>query len=373
MDLDLGPDQGSGPARQEQQRLSILYSDESGNTGPRLLPSDQPIFVLAFVELEQQQELLLKKALEEIRTQIRLADSEEFKFKRLVRGSEGLLAIRKIGEAMAQIQAPIHFAIVEKRYYACHLVTETFFDDAYNPYAPPEEVADGFRRWVANKIYESCDNGILGSFVQAALGHDTRRVLEIGRTIASRMRFHPDDRVVKAVRIMEHGLKTPFSWERRIDGPPTPTPMFSVFSVLLSHLNKRMEIEGRYAEIVADKDMQFGATLDEVLKICRDPNTFPDGWSPYGVEGPFSNILQRREANSESSMGIQLADVAAGMICRVALRCLDEQPMSDEFLAAWSSLKRAAIDQLAYWQVSEERLKKMLVPFRGMAPRLDPY
>lgn len=351
------------------QEIWKLYSDESGNTGPRLMAPEQPLFVFAFIELNGEQETMLDNSLMALRQRPEIAATKEFKFKQLSHMPGGWSIIHEVGELLDELQVALWFGFVEKRFNAAGLICETFFDDAYNPYAPPEELYEGYRGWVTNKLYAVCSDSLLERFFLAARSGNVEEIRELGSTIASYLRFHHDDRVVETGKVLRAGLETCFRWDK----PELfPTPAFKVFGPLLGELNRILEREQRFIEIIGDVDHQFGAGLDEVIQYCRSPELFVDGCSAYGVKGPFRNILRRTQADSTQSTGVQMADLAAGMIYRVALATSRGESLGAEILDAWNAFERLARRGWSYWVSSEEFSRRLIGPFSRLLPPFDP-
>jgi hypothetical protein len=120
--------------------LHRLYCDESGNTGPRLLQTDQPFLIYAFVLQSLSTVEATYDAVGRIYSEEGI-EGEEFKSSILWSSSRALKRYERIGMLLAQSDGSICFSVIEKRYQACALVVETLLDPAHNPSAPPQAEA----------------------------------------------------------------------------------------------------------------------------------------------------------------------------------------------------------------------------------------
>lgn len=356
-----------------------LFCDESGNTGSDLLEPGQPVFVSCFILLSPEQEQKIQTSIAEIRDEYSKLISKELKFSKLGKTRMGLGTVRKIGLALRNTGARLFFSITEKRFFACFLLTETFFDADLNPTAPPEQLIPGYRRWLTNKIYNTVPDQLLTETLIAIRADDVAATRRVGESLVRLLSLHPDDRVSEAARLLAAGLTNFHRFGMRRPGAPRlferPNPAAAEFAILLSAIDQELAQMGHVARIVSDATDQFGDCINFSLQLAKNPDCFDEnGLSLYGVPGPCKQILDRTEAPSETTLGIQLADIGAGIINRLAIEASTKEAIDQTLMNTWDPFQRMAQmnPHRIWWRVSEQFLKRLLKPFAGTCPKLDP-
>ncbi len=352
--------------------MSRLYCDESGHTGPNPFDPKQPVFVLALVELDDHQERSLEQTIRRIREQTKFLSPMELKFSSLKGSPEGYRAIREVGMVLADVGARAYFSVVEKRFLAPVLVVETFADPSLNSAVPDASRDGGYRRWLANVIYEAIDGKLLEEFFHAAQDGDAVRVRAIGTRLISRLRLHPSDRVLSACDSLEEGLEQPWLFAHEDEGPWFPNPVMYGFGNLLVAADKVLEDGDRRADIVADVDREFGPVLGRALEILRESSPFINGRSAYGMPGPIRNIERRIEVASHESFGVQIADLMAGVVRWVAVATSENMGLQPDHASVWEPFRLLGTRGWCWWQASETFLRKLRATFHGLLPSLDP-
>jgi hypothetical protein len=320
--------------------LHRLYCDESGNTGPRLLQADQPFFVYAFVLLNLNKVKAIYGEVVRLYSEEGI-QAEDLKSSDLWSSSRGLRRYERIGTLLAQSDALICFSVIEKRYQACALVVETFLDPAYNPSAPPEAEASKYRRWLADQLYLCLDNELLDRFLAVQKADDVAGMRIVGNVIARRLTVHRDDLVVDAGRRILEGLDDFFRFGGRILGAPTnhhlPAGQQAAFFPGLVHIDAFLRSLTIQAILVCDEHQQFGEVLKRIFEEACITGDNPYLWE-FGATKSLTNIVGMEQAASDESFGVQLADLAAGLVNRVAVAIVHNRRLTVQqrrVVAAW--------------------------------------
>lgn len=357
--------------------ILTLFCDESGNTGADLFEEKQPFSVTCFVLLNQEQEQTLQVSISEFRRQDTELLGKELKFARLGRTQRGLRVVHAVGEALQEVGARLYFTINEKRYFACHILLETFLDIELNPLVPLESEMPGWRLWLANKVYDSITDAWLKDFIQASRADDVKALQEAGASLARMLRLHPDQRVVESAKLIEAGRKTPFRYGHVEPGMPGLNERFNPasaeFALALRLISQDMASRGEMARVVADVEKQFGAGMNASLELVKLPITDDEHYN-YGMPGPATQLLERTEVASHDSLGVQLADIGAGIIGRVVGEAARRVSVERQVLQAWAPFLALtqANPEGQWWRVSENRLGVLQRLFHGASPRLGP-
>lgn|GEM_PF-6928248 len=349
--------------------MATLYADECGNTGPDLMNREQPFAVTAIVMLTESQEQNLEASLLDVRRK-RQEPSAELKFSKLVRSAKGMSLLAEAMRAIKTSEAKIFFSLVEKRFLAATLVTETLLDPFVSSNVDPVFTQRPNRILATNLVCAACSDALLEDFVHAIRKRDQSIVRGLcGRAIPL-VRLHPAPEAAWIADAMESALGQAFDWSTFAEDPPRLgriTPHTFTFAALLAAVDARLTAP---TKLVADADAQFGVLLDKTLELVRDASLFLDGKSAYGVPGPVRHISARKEADSSLTPGIQAADLIAGLTAAIARAAVEQGTGLVGAKPAWSELHAALVSSRpsSYWVVTESTLAKLSTDFAGLPP-----
>lgn len=354
-----------------------LYADESGNTGPDLMAGSQPLGVTAMVLLGADQERGIATAVADAAAKARHALPRELKFWRLAKKTQGRRVLQDMMRALRDNGARVFFSLTEKRYLAASFIVETFLDPLWTDGAPVEMLAALERRRAANLVYQVSDDGLLHQFLSACRLADRGLLVAAGERVARRLEVHPAEEAPQLAKALLRGLQDPFDWCMREDAPTRsnrPTPHTFTFLSLLSAVDRYLGATGDVAQLVSDEDAQFGAVLAEAFRLGQRSELFPGGISAYGTPGPITHVLARTEGHSHAEIGIQVADLVAGMVGAAARADVEGTDFAD-LGAAWMVLREVLADTALshFWQVSERMLASVSRSFDGLVPPRDEW
>ncbi|WP_375745702.1 DUF3800 domain-containing protein [Corallococcus interemptor] len=358
--------------------VRTLYSDESGGTGADLFETKQPFAVTCLILLSSEQEHELEAVVADLRNKNRDLLQREMKFQKLGKTTMGLKVVRAVGQSLLSAGARIYFGITEKRYLACHLLVETFLDVDLNPSAPLESERPGWRRWLTNKVFDAVPDQLLMDLQSAIRSDDPEATRRVGESLVWLLKLHPDSRVTESWRMVESGLGNVFRYGLvRPDAPPRserPTPAVTEFAIMLRAISQDLGGRGEVARIVSDTDRQFGESLSFSLMLAKSDER-DDAHYTFAMPGPATQLLERMEVSSESSLGVQVADIGAGIISRMAGDTCRALQLDPKLLDAWEPFLALAKmnPEYLWWRVSEKSLRMLMKPFAGTCPRLDPF
>lgn len=354
---------------------SELYTDESGNTGTALLDAAQPIGVTAIIATEATGKLAIERGINEHARTLRRKLGKELKFSKLCSTPAGCSITATAIRIFDEVGVRVFFSLTEKRYLVASLVGEVFLDPLCTPGVPLDFLDQRLRRLAANLVYETCDDDILTEFHKSYLASASRCIVNVGQRIRARVALHPTADAEFIAKAMNVGIAHPY-----VPGLPPDVPRLLerpaahtfTFIPLLAAVDRALQDTEQPATLIADEDRQFGELLETAVAFARDERLFPNGMSAYGVPGPIRCIRGRVEAQSHREFGLQMADLAAGLIGFVARKTLHHSPLND-LTEAWSRmltvLRRSAPS--AYWQVSERCLDTLKSVFLGATPASD--
>jgi hypothetical protein len=290
------------------------------------LGTDQPVLVYAFV-------LVARQDLEDITRGVRnLYQREslvlsELKSSTLHRSGRGQKRYAHIGAIAADWGTRVHMCIVEKRYQVCVMIVETYLDPLLNDRAPQEFYRPRFRQCFADACYDYLDDVRLAEFVEAVRADNPNQIAAVGERLSTSLRLHSNEFVSEAAHVMETRPDQVFRYsERRTELPENsnlPASQYAAFYPGLELVDADLEYRDETADLVRDEDLQFGKLLDLAF-----------AWSQSG-EGetyrrrlPLSRIRSCRAGRSTDELGIQLADLVAGLFGRIASQAVRHRAAS---------------------------------------------
>lgn len=344
----------------------LIFCDEFGNTGGNLLDPVQPVLVYAFLllpaeafdTLTKQVQLLLKEG---------VAAPSELKSLQLLKSSLGRRRFEAIGTLVRDAGARVLLSIVEKRYQACSLIRDTYLDPFEHDSAPPAMAIPQVAQRFSDACYDTLSNERLERFLSAIDDDVPERIAAVGREFSAALRLHRDDFVSHVALCMETHPERVFRRGMRRDMLPKnahiPASQFAAFHPGLERVEGCLQSMADTGALLRDHDAHFGPMLDWAYKIGRELDQHSGGRA-YGAQQQLDSITSCSSASSEQQLGIQLADLAAGVVGRVARDvCLQSTPSEGlpEIAGPWLAMLLNRDEH--YVMVSDARLV-------GMSPAL---
>lgn len=308
------------------------YIDEAGQTGSDIMSADQPIFVMAGVMLNEEQERAVLQKLDEQFNLHKEKTETEIKGSSWSKVPKKSIALQSIIEEIIDKNGDIAILIFEKRFMAAAMIVDNFFDYVYN------EIKD--YKWVKNR-----DAKIQGTnyFYERLNNELAAKVWELFRIPQQPEAFRPviDDLLLitdnEEYRVLLEGAKLhikelvddlygPRSLHTPLDAISNSTkraPNFSSFSTLVNMLIPHCLMYEQTTELIFDNQLQFEqayqclfdlfSNIDEpVLQFGPDINDRIYSW-----KGVITGISP---ADSKVEKGLQLADIVASSVSNLMLK-----------------------------------------------------
>ena len=129
--------------------------------------------------------------------------------------------------------ARVSLSIVDKRYQACSMITETYLDSELHDFAPKEMRERRFRQKFADACYDTLADERLVDFLAAVDGDAPEDIAVVGRRYFETLRFHPDEFVSHAAHCIETRPDRMFRYRQMREGLPKnshlPTSQYAAF------------------------------------------------------------------------------------------------------------------------------------------------
>jgi hypothetical protein len=340
----------------------LIFCDEFGNTGGKLLDLEQPVLVYAFLVIEP-------SALDTVGTHVRAlcevggGSPSELKSSQILRSRTGRRRFGAIGQSIGLSGAHICLSIVEKRYQVCSLIKDTYLDPFEQDSVPDIFGIGRFAQDFADACYDTLEDDRLAEFLDVVERDDAQGIADVGRRISASLRFHPSEFVSRAASYMETRPEKVFRRSRRRDALPQnahiPASQYAAFHPGLERVEAYLQSMGQTGKLLRDHDAHFGKLLDFAYEIGRQLDQHP-GSENYGAHLQLDSIESCMSASSSEQLGIQLADLAAGLIGRIARDvCRKTAPGAEtlDILKQWSGTLLAM--ELHYVMVSDAKLEHL--------------
>jgi hypothetical protein len=342
--------------------LLQIFCDEFGNTGGRLLLTDQPVLAYAFVMLEPAAVTDIAERLQLLR-QDESVDASELKSLKLLRSPRGRDRFAEVGGYLRNLGARICLSIVEKRYQACSIIVETFLDPELHEGAPPEMRLRPFRQKFVDACYDTLPDERLIGFLASVDDDNPNKIAAIGRGFRETLRFHPDEFVSHAADCIETRADEVWRYGQVRAGFPKnshlPASQYAAFHPGLECVEACLTSICRTGSLLRDQDAQFGEALDAAFASGRKLGELPEAWA-YGAELQLNCIESCASASSAQQLGIQLADLAAGLFGRMSRDICQDKLKSEELYRIAGSWRESLLDmERHYVMVSDAKLSRL--------------
>ena len=334
--------------------LTTIYCDESGNTGPDLLNKADPFFVYAWILLTKEQEDVIASQISDLLKREGLPLSTELRAVKLWQSTRGCRRYDQVLRIAHNAGASVFITYSEKVFQVCTMIVDTYLDPDHNPGVRGHMRDLKYRRLLANVIQNSISEDVLSHFLSASRSDDVNALRNIGATLARQLALHPDERVSHTARVLADGLNDFFRFGQRLEDAPKNVHLISgqhaVFLPAMWFIDSTLNTLSLKARLVRDQDIQFGEVLDFVYKFLSQPPS------------QLRNIASVEENTSSQSMGLQIADLAAGVTARILSAKYKKHPLKPDQWAIWKSLRGSLLWGDWSYQLTSDHCEARLAP-----------
>ena len=350
-----------------------IYTDDTGNTGPALLDSTQPVAVTAMVLLAPDEEERVLPEVSRLKSMLQQPPAE-LKFKNLVKRDSGRALIDSVMRTIRDMGVRVLFSVTEKRYLAASLFVETFLDPLCTPGVPDSFKTHEMRTMAANLVYRVSAGDSLDLFMRAFGAHDPAAITATGRRFILLLQLHPADEAPALAEVLNSVIDKPYIHDGG-EGIPRllgrPTALTYTHAHLLHAVDECLHQAGQTGRLLADNDLQFGELLNASFEVARDPSIYPH---PYAIRDlPVTRITERLAVDSKDYLGVQLADLCAGVMAAAANAGFSDSPPAVPPIG-WVDLQSATLalrTPAIYWQASEQMIRALQPSFGKLLPLLE--
>ncbi len=302
-------------------KKTILYCDESGNTGPDYLDPNQPFYVLGGWVVPESQSEPVWIAVEELRKRI-APQRDELKSVILKRGEGPKEAVADFFEQLGRLRCFPLYLIAEKKYCVTAKIVETFLDPAFNPLLNMGFTGDRkSKQEIANQLYNHLPDETLATFAQAYRDPDGASLRDALLTVARGARETLSEELATAFMGSEEQIDKIVRAEASSGpfgnvGATLNMPCLVAFLMMAEELGKAGF--HRPIRIVHDQHHTYEDGYKKIFKLHQG---MPKLFTPMPADGLFSGGLEAvaefETADSKSRLPIQAADLLSGAIAHL--------------------------------------------------------
>ena len=145
-----------------------------------------------------------------------------------------------------------------------------------------------------------------------------------------------------------------------------PTPNTWTFVTVLGLIDRFLRSLEAHAVVVADADLQYGPLVKWSFKFGQNPELIPNPYS--NLDRPLERIVDLRHGDSTAELGVQVADLCAGLLTDAAVTSF-----AGNNHVEWGASRAAFVEMsdrfpTSFWHVSEATLRTLGPAFRGLTP-----
>lgn len=346
--------------------IHTVFCDEAGNTGSNLLDPSQPVYVLSALLTPPPGPSVLDEIVAQIKTDYRIQG--ELKGSRILTSPRGWNLARDLVDAFAGASGVVSFIVAEKRYCVAAKAVETYLDADYNKRVSWDEMWDPERKQeLADAIY-GADDAALEAFGLAYKDRDAAGLLQALDLLTAEMRrLHHDELAKKlagARRITAEIARREASVDSK--GAAWASLNFPVFTGMLHKLEELGRIiRARNVRVVHDETKEFEPVFRWWFERMRQAAPGNITVADRTMLFPFKSLKDFCTTTSDSSPGVQAADVVARAICLSAQAFVKGTALPSESLEVQRRLLPLVLTdkpQFAYPIASSKFNRGVLVP-----------
>lgn len=297
--------------------MSGIYLDESGFTGTDLLSTEQPFFVVSSLLLDEATIAAWLPVL------VQATQAAEPKFSQMVKSPRGRAGILAFCRLLDPNQSRMRFQLVHKRYALLGklldcVVEPMYYAHGHDFYFEGHNLAFLNGLHYASEPHAALQSAVLSSLLRLCREPSAATLFELGESVARLSAASPELNVLCAP------VLDAVRWRRTagVDDLNRKLLTLQVAAVVSLVRGWNQELTDSLI-VIADQSKELNESL-ETLMAFANPELPEVKELAAGREiGLPLRIQEARLADSHTTPGVQLADVAAGLVAHVAMAMTD--------------------------------------------------
>lgn len=308
--------------------LSIIYCDESGNSGPNYLDEAQPFYVLAgwvvptdsITDVSVQLEKLRASQVQGNYTPKGPLDAGEVKSSSLLKSWQGQRKLVDLFQELAKLGCIPMYMVAEKRFCIAAKIVETFLDPAYNSAFAMRFTGETVTKiQIANDLYDHLPESTLRQFAEVYRNPTTQSLTESLEQVILDVREKINDELAAGFEgcmkgideIAESEIEAAKEWNGLVG--TLNMPCLISFLMLVEHNAQH----GGYtlAKLVHDEHAHYGHGYEQIFNNFLHAKDFAVRLPHSEVAmGKIKNIPAFEIADSRINPVMQAPDFLAGTV-----------------------------------------------------------
>lgn len=310
--------------------MSSIYLDESGFTGIDLLSLEQPFFVVSSLVLDDSTIAAWLPALTQA------TQAAEPKFSQMVKSRRGRAGILAFCRTLDQHRAQVRFQLVHKRFALLGklldcVVEPMFYAHGQDFYFEGYNLAFLNALHYASEPHHDLQRAVLAALLRLCREPSSATLSDLGNSVDALSAASPQ------LKVLCKPIQDAVFWRRSagVEDLDRKLLTLQVASVVSLVRGWNQELAGSLT-VIADQSKELNESLETLLAFAN-PELPEVKETAAGREiGLPLRIQEARLADSHTTPGVQLADVAAGVVAHAANAMSDPtrriEGFSDEIL-----------------------------------------
>lgn len=299
--------------------LTIIYCDESGNSGDNYLDRQQPLYVLAGWTVPKDAIVDASLIVERLRLEF-CPQRKELKSATFLGSDRGKARASEFFKQLGRIGCAPLIVAAEKRYVVTGKIVETFLDPAFNKRLRLNFTTDTLtKRELANTFLFKLPPEAIDHFAEAYRNPSSQAFLKCLNEISSAAKTFVNPELAACIAGCLPEIQAIAESEDPSTSPlgkisqSVNAPVLMAFLSLVQNLARLGAIEP--LKVVHDEQAVFEKDMQEIFRLHREAKDFvieiPHSEIPYSS---FTNIPKFELVPSVDCQMIQAADVLAGTV-----------------------------------------------------------
>ena len=305
--------------------MSVIYCDESGYTGTDLLSTAQPFLVISSLLLSDDETSELAAPLQAV------TQADELKYSNLVKWAKSRSEVLAFAQRLDQIQGQLRFHLTNKRFALLGKIVDLIVEPVYHTegvdlYAEGRNLAYLNMLYVASLDAVEQRDAVLREFLGVCRKPSDGQYARLADAVLTLS--GQSEALRELCKPIYIGVNLRRRYEPNSLGKADLAMMATCVISLVGEWNQELESE---VAIVADASNELFRSRDVIGMLSDDSMTsVTENYAGHVIGYPL-RISGLDLVDSRARLGVQLADVAAGIINHVQLAIDDPSTRIDSY------------------------------------------
>jgi len=334
--------------------MKIYFIDESWNSGDIIMKendknfNNQPLFGLCAIGIDENKLVLIENKIKELKRKYKI-QSPELKIKSIYKYKKIAFLI-ELFEFLKNKNVDFFIEVIDKKYQiAINIVNHLIYPPYYTSYNPEIQM---MKNIIATHIYHHISDNFFIEFSNISRKPSEKKLFDLWKNLKKELEKLNDELSKPIIKHLEESIDDFHLMkqnENKYNRPmytyflPLPDknkrgenlvmlPYVNCFTNILARINQKENLSS--IKLYFDEQAHFDEILEQYKLLLESNETF----LPEMNINPFSNfyfdskIPDLNFKNSKECIGIQIADLFAGFVCRSIWNIYQNKSYEEELL-----------------------------------------